>query len=272
MTLCKFRTEMCTNEDLEYIKLRHDITEAPAMRVVALKDFADVKAGDRGGIILYTEGRIKNNWPLSQEGNCWLYDNAILDAKGSVRGDAQVMGSATVWGTSVVKHDACIYDRAFVRDSVVQGASIVEGKTTEIYNTTLHGRCRIGEGTLIHPTSGDCQCWDTHMEGATVYTPSWFTRGKLHGIPWYHEILGVAINQASKTHIRIGTRPNQRFFEWASIGHRAMEIHDLFLSLSKSGGPIRYPYMTPHQAQALCDFLLTYMKESLVFSTLEEDI
>ena len=46
-------------------------------RIKALKDFADVKAGDLGGFI-------EDYRNLSHDGNCWIYDNA------------KVMGSATV--------------------------------------------------------------------------------------------------------------------------------------------------------------------------------
>ena len=40
-------------------------------RIEALKDFADVKKGDKGGFIESEEN-------LSQKDNCWIYDNAIV--------------------------------------------------------------------------------------------------------------------------------------------------------------------------------------------------
>ena len=51
-------------------------------RIEALKDFANVKKGDKGGYI-----KKENN--LSQEGNCWIYDNA------KVYENAKVCGNAT---------------------------------------------------------------------------------------------------------------------------------------------------------------------------------
>ena len=49
-------------------------------RIEALKDFADVKKGDRGGFV----ESLSN---LSQKNNAWVYDNArVYDA--SVYGDA----------------------------------------------------------------------------------------------------------------------------------------------------------------------------------------
>lgn len=38
-------------------------------RIQALKKFAIVKAGDKGGFI-------EKESNLSQDGNCWIYDNA----------------------------------------------------------------------------------------------------------------------------------------------------------------------------------------------------
>ncbi len=45
-------------------------------RIMACKDFGDVKKGDIGGFVLYI-----NN--LSQEGDCWIYDDAIVVGKKS---------------------------------------------------------------------------------------------------------------------------------------------------------------------------------------------
>ena len=52
-------------------------------RIQALKDFGDVKAGDLGG---YIESE-KN---LSQEGNCWVADNARVSGNARVYGDAEI--------------------------------------------------------------------------------------------------------------------------------------------------------------------------------------
>ena len=53
-------------------------------RIEAVKEFADVKKGDKGGWI-----ESENN--LSQDGNCWIYDNAkVYDD------DARVMGNACI--------------------------------------------------------------------------------------------------------------------------------------------------------------------------------
>ena len=62
-------------------------------RIKALRDFSTIKKGDIGGFV---EG--KNN--LSQEGDCWIHDNA------KVFGDAAVFGNALVYGNAEICGDA----------------------------------------------------------------------------------------------------------------------------------------------------------------------
>ena len=52
-------------------------------RVLAIKDFGDVHADDLGGWI-------ESESNLSQEGNCWIYENVC------VYGDVNVSGNALV--------------------------------------------------------------------------------------------------------------------------------------------------------------------------------
>ena len=61
-------------------------------RIEALKDFDDIKKGDKGGYV----GKEDN---LSQEGNCWIYDNA------------------RVYDSAIVCDNAKIYDNALVFDN-----------------------------------------------------------------------------------------------------------------------------------------------------------
>ena len=53
-------------------------------RIQAVRDFGDVKKGDKGGFVEHDEN-------LSHSGNCWIYDNAW------VYGDARVTDNARVW-------------------------------------------------------------------------------------------------------------------------------------------------------------------------------
>ena len=74
-------------------------------RIKALKDFGDVKAGDLGG---YIEGESN----LSQEGTCWVYDNAHVFGGAYVCGDACVCDNARVCGDAHVYNNARVCDNA----------------------------------------------------------------------------------------------------------------------------------------------------------------
>ena len=71
-------------------------------RIEALKDFCEIKKGDKGGFI-----ESENN--LSHEGNAWVYDDACVYDNACVSDNACVCGSACVSGT------ACVYGTASVR-------------------------------------------------------------------------------------------------------------------------------------------------------------
>lgn len=76
-------------------KLGEKHPELNLYRVVALKDFGTVKKGDVGGWI---EGEQN----LSQEGNCWVFDDAL------VFGDAEVYGNLSVCGNIRVGDNAVL--------------------------------------------------------------------------------------------------------------------------------------------------------------------
>lgn len=111
-------------EDKKYELVKEDkidYSECSIYRIKPLKDFGDVKAGDLGGYIEKEEN-------LSQEGNCWVYDNA------KVRGNAQVYDNAQVFGETQVGGKAQIFGNAQVFENAkVSGSAEVYGYT-KIYN------------------------------------------------------------------------------------------------------------------------------------------
>ena len=75
-------------------------------RIKALKDFNDIKAGDIGGWVCSYDN-------LSQEGNCWIYDDAkCLD-------NARVYDNAKMYDSSMMLGNAKMYDNAVMSDSSV---------------------------------------------------------------------------------------------------------------------------------------------------------
>ena len=111
-------------------------------RIKALRDFADVTKGDYGGYI-------QNYRNLSQNGTCWIYDDAkvLNDAEvfGSARindkvtlsSHAKVYGNAMLNDNVTVTDYAKIYDDAYLNDRVhVRGFANIYGKA-KLYNDVL---------------------------------------------------------------------------------------------------------------------------------------
>ena len=102
-------------------------------RIEALRDFADVLKGDKGG---YVES--EDN--LSHDGNCWVYDDAWVYGKAWVYDNARVFGDARVYGKAKVSGDALVSC-----DARVYGNACVYG------NALLYGKAEIRKGKV---TSG----------------------------------------------------------------------------------------------------------------------
>ena len=86
-------------------------------RIQALKDFGNVKAGDLGGWI-------QSETSLSQNGDCWVYD------------EARIFGNARVFGNAKVFDNVWVYDNARISDNAqVFGNAQVNGDA-DIYGDT----------------------------------------------------------------------------------------------------------------------------------------
>ena len=80
-------------------------------RIEALKDFANIKKGDKGGFVKKEEN-------LSQSGDCWVYGNAEVynDAmvydNAKVYEDAEACGNVDVFGNAEIRGDAVITSKS----------------------------------------------------------------------------------------------------------------------------------------------------------------
>ena len=81
-------------------------------RIEALKDFANIKKGDKGGFVEKEEN-------LSQSGDCWVYDDAMVCGKAMVYGNAKVSEDARIYGKVRVLDNAVVRDNAKVHGFVV---------------------------------------------------------------------------------------------------------------------------------------------------------
>ena len=67
-------------------------------RIEALRNFANVKKGDKGGFV-----EKENN--LSQSGDCWVYGNVKVYDNATISGNAKVYGNAVICGNTKVCDD-----------------------------------------------------------------------------------------------------------------------------------------------------------------------
>lgn len=117
-----------------------------------------IKAGDYGGWIEH-EGN------LSQEGNCWIFDDAVVSGFAEVKDNARVFGNAYIHNNAVVcrfakvcdKSDICGYakvsDYAEIKGhSMVTDNSVVEGMAC-VDSSTITGNAVITGKAYIYP---DC--------------------------------------------------------------------------------------------------------------------
>jgi len=106
-------------------------------RVVALRDFGFVKAGDVGGFV-------KSETNLSHKGNCWIYGDAQVYGDARVCGDAQVYGNAEVSGNAQVFGDAKVFENAWIYGNAqVYGDAWVFGNTRVYGNADVRGNAQV---------------------------------------------------------------------------------------------------------------------------------
>lgn len=106
-------------------------------RIEALRDFANVKKGDRGGYV-----ETEDN--LSHDGNCWIYNDA------KVYGQAKVFEDASIWNNAEVFNHAEVYGKAQIRDNAeVYGYSKVYDKAEVTDLANVFGLAKVfGNATL----------------------------------------------------------------------------------------------------------------------------
>ena len=101
-------------------------------RIEAIKDFDSIKKGDKGGFV-------ENEENLSQNGNCWIYD------------DAKVYGYAKVFGNAQVYNNANIYNNAKVyNNAMVEGNAKVFGDAWIYDNATIYGNAKICGNAVVY--------------------------------------------------------------------------------------------------------------------------
>ena len=101
-------------------------------RIEALRDFGNVKKGDKGGFI-------ENENNLTQYGKCWVYDNAEVSGYAIVHNNATVRGNAKVSGNAIIHEDAKVY-----------GDAKVSGNAMVFDNAEIYDNAEVYSGTMVY--------------------------------------------------------------------------------------------------------------------------
>ena len=104
-------------------------------RIRALKDFADVKAGDLGGWV-------SSEYNLSQYDNCWVYDNAMCMDRSRMYGDSAMYDYSKMYNYSTM------YDSSIMLDY-----SVMYDCSTMYDNTEMHDNSKMYDDSAMYGDS-----------------------------------------------------------------------------------------------------------------------
>lgn len=125
-------------------------SEVPGLyRIKALKDFGSVKKGDLGGYV-------ERETNLSQEGLCWIGDNAIVKDFARVRDEAYVYENAKVQDNAEVSGNVEVYGHALIGgESLVTDFASVGGNAKVLdeaiikNNAYVSGNAKVRDHVII---------------------------------------------------------------------------------------------------------------------------
>lgn len=171
-------------------------------RIEALKDFGNVKKGDKGGFI-----EKENN--LSQDGDCWVYNNAKVCDKARVFGEAMIFNDAVVCGDAEVRGNARVFGKARVfddaevcgyaevsedalvyKDAKICGNARVLGNASICGNAKIWGNASISDNVRVYDNArvggnarvyGNAKiCGGAKVESASDYIvfKNWWSSGR----------------------------------------------------------------------------------------------
>lgn len=161
-----------------------NLNGATLYRIEALKDFGDIKKGDKGGFI-----ESENN--LAHEGDAWVsdnahvygdacvFDNARVYNNAFVSGYAQVYGNAFVYGNAWLYDNTRVCDYAWVSDNArVYGDTNVCDDSSVFGSACVYGNARVYGDALVRGYA--CVCGDAEISNKSDYIvfQNWWSSGR----------------------------------------------------------------------------------------------
>lgn len=161
-----------------------NLNGATLYRIEALKDFGEIKKGDKGGFI-----ESENN--LAHEGNAWVsdnahvygdacvFDNARVYNNAFVSGYAQVYGNARVYGNAWLYGNARVCGYAWVADNArVYGDANVCDDSSVFGSACIYDNAHVYGDALVRGYA--CVCSDAEISNKSDYIvfQNWWSSGR----------------------------------------------------------------------------------------------
>lgn len=161
-----------------------NLNGATLYRIEALKDFGEIKKGDKGGFI-----ESENN--LAHEGDAWVSDNAHVYGDACVFDNAHVYNNAFVSGYAQVYGNARVYGNAWLYDNThvcgyawVADNARVYGDANVCDDSSVFGSACVYDNAHVY---GDalvrgyaCVCGDAEISNKSDYIvfQNWWSSGR----------------------------------------------------------------------------------------------
>jgi len=98
-------------------------------------------------------GWIEKESNLSQEGDCWVRENAQIFGNACVYGNACVFGNARVYGNAWVFGNACVYENVHIFEyAQVYGYAQIFGNSYVYGHAQIHGSIKVYGDVCIFKT------------------------------------------------------------------------------------------------------------------------
>lgn len=161
-----------------------NLNGATLYRIEALKDFGEIKKGDKGGFI-----ESENN--LAHEGDAWVsdnahvygdacvFDNARVYNNAFVSGYAQVYGNAFVYGNAWLYDNTRVCDYAWVADNArVYGDANVCDDSSVFGSACVYDNARVCGDALVRGYA--CVCGNAEISNKSDYIvfQNWWSSGR----------------------------------------------------------------------------------------------
>lgn len=142
-----------------------NMRDGKARRIIALRDIPrySVKKGDLGGWV-------ESERNLSHEGDCWIRDNARVDCRAQVCGNALVFDNAQVYGSALVDGNALVSDNARV-----YGQAQVGGNAHVGGDAWVDGRAQVDDNAVVDGNAwitGRVQVFGNALVGGSAWVAS----------------------------------------------------------------------------------------------------